>query len=68
MFTPMIESSLDGVQLVVKKKAYIMAGCLAILGLAVSFYAATSVEPVTTAATATEKTALAETVRMEETL
>ena len=68
MFTPMIESSLDGVQLVIKKKAYIMAGCLAILGLAVSFYAATSVEPVTTAATATEKTALAETVRMEETL
>ena len=66
MFTPMIESSLDGVQLVVKKKAYIMAGCLAILGLAVSFYAATSVEPVTTAAT--EKTAMVETVRMEETL
>ena len=66
MFTPMIESSLDGVQLVVKKKAYIMAGCLAILGLAVSFYAATSVEPVTTAAT--EKTAMMETVRMEETL
>ena len=30
-----------------KAKAYIMAGCLAILGLAVSFYAATSVEPVT---------------------
>lgn len=68
MFTPMIESSLDGVQLVMKKKAHIMAVCLAILGLAVSFYAATSVEPVTTAATATEKTAMVQTVRMEETL
>lgn len=68
MFTPMIESSLDGVQLVVKKKAYTMAACLAVLGLAVSFYAATSVEPVTTAATATENTAMIEKVEMEDTL
>lgn len=45
MFTPMIESSLDGKQLELKKKAQVGFICLAIVGLAVSIFAATSVEP-----------------------
>jgi electron transport complex protein RnfD len=46
MFTPMIESALDGKQLEVKKKAYIISGCLAALGLALTLYISASVEPV----------------------
>lgn len=46
-FTPMIEQALDGVQLKTQKKACIICACLALLGVGVSFYAATVNEPVT---------------------
>ncbi len=45
MFTPMIESSLDGKQLELKKKALVGFISLAIVGLAVSIFAATSITP-----------------------
>ncbi|MGM9946828.1 RnfABCDGE type electron transport complex subunit D [Floccifex sp.] len=48
MFTPLIESLLDGKQLEIKKKAIKGFICFAILGLAVSIFAATSVESVST--------------------
>ena len=64
MFTPMIESALDGKQLEVKKKGQIGFACLVIVGLAVSIFAATSIEPVTTV----NQTAMIETVEMEDTL
>lgn len=50
MFTPLIESLLDGKQLEIKKKAMKGFICFAILGLAVSIFAATSVESVSTVA------------------
>ncbi len=47
MFTPMIENALDGKQLDIKKKAYVISLCLGIIGLAITFYASSSIEPVT---------------------
>lgn len=41
-FTPMIESALDGPQLEIKKKAWIMIACSAVLALCVSFYASST--------------------------
>lgn len=67
MFTPMIESALDGKQLEIKKKAYIMAACLAVLGFAVSFYASASVEPVVSA-DSSAPTACVERIETEEVL
>ena len=46
MFTPWIESIFDGKQLELVKKSRIGFICLAIIGLAVSFYAASSIEKV----------------------
>ncbi len=46
MFTPLIESVLDGKQLEVKKKAIKGFICFALIGLAISVFAATSIEPV----------------------
>ena len=63
-FTPMIESALDGPQLKQQKKALIMALCGLVLGLGVSFYAASSVRPVNAAP---KKTAAAE-VLLEDVL
>ena len=63
MFTPMIESALDGKQLEIKKKAMIGFICLAIVGIAVSVFAATSIEPVSSV-----EMAKIETVEMEDTL
>lgn len=59
-FTPMIESALDGPQLKQQKKALIMALCALVLGLGVSFYAASSVRPVNAAP---KKTAAAEVIQ-----
>lgn len=53
MFTPMIESALDGKQLEVKKKAIKGFICFAILGLAVSVFASASVKPVSVASNTT---------------
>ena len=47
LFTPMIENALDGKQLEIKKKVWTGFICIAIVGLGVSFYAASSIEPVT---------------------
>lgn len=41
-FTPMIESALDGPQLEIKKKSWIMIACSAVLALCVSFYASST--------------------------
>ena len=46
MFTPLIESVLDGKHLEVKKKAIKGFICFALIGLAISVFAATSIEPV----------------------
>ncbi len=46
MFTPWIESIFDGKQLDLVKKSRIGFICLAIIGLAISFYAASSIEKV----------------------
>ncbi len=43
MFTPMIESALDGKQLEIQSKAKKMFACLAIVALAISFFASTQV-------------------------
>lgn len=43
----MIENALDGKQLDIKKKAYMISFCLGVIGLAITFYAASSIEPVT---------------------
>ncbi len=55
MFTPWIESCFDGKQLELVKKSRIVCACLALIGLAISFYAASSIQkvedvPATTAA------------------
>lgn len=63
MFTPWIESIFDGKQLELVKKSRIGFACLAIIGLAISFYAASSIEPVTSM----DQTACVETT-MEVTL
>lgn len=60
MLTPMIEQSLDGKQLEMKKKAMIIAGCTALLGVAAAFYAASSVEPVTSVASGATSSATTE--------
>ena len=64
MFSPMIETALDGKQLDMKKKAITGFICLAILGCAASVYAATSIEPVSS----TEKVAVVEVVESEASL
>ena len=48
MFTPYIESIFDGKQLELVKKSRIAFACLAIVGLAISFYAASSIQKVNT--------------------
>lgn len=58
LFTPMIENALDGKQLDIKKKVYTLLTCIALVGIGVSFYAASSIEPVTEVVD--EKTALVE--------
>ena len=45
-FTPMIESALDGPQLEIKKKAWFMIACSAVLALCVSFYASSTMKGV----------------------
>lgn len=57
MFTPLIESALDGKQLEQHKKAIIMCVCALVCGLGISFYAASSVEPVKTMPTDSGATA-----------
>jgi Na+-translocating ferredoxin:NAD+ oxidoreductase subunit D len=61
MFTPYIESLFDGKQLDLVKKSKIGFICLAIIGLAISFYAASSIEKV-------ESTAMNESIVQEVTL
>ena len=46
MFTPWIESCFDGKQLELVKKSRIVCACLALIGLAISFYAASSIQKV----------------------
>ncbi|WP_305204075.1 RnfABCDGE type electron transport complex subunit D [Dubosiella newyorkensis] len=46
MFTPMIESAMDGNQLKIAKKVWITFACFCVLALGVSFFAGSSVEPV----------------------
>lgn len=46
MFTPWIESYFDGKQLELVKKSRIVCACLALIGLAISFYAASSIQKV----------------------
>lgn len=41
-FTPMIESAFDGPQFEIKKKAWLMIACSAVLALCVSFYASST--------------------------
>ena len=48
MFTPWIESCFDGKQLELVKKSRIVCACLALIGLAISFYAASSIQKVDT--------------------
>ena len=48
MFTPWIESCFDGKQLELVKKSRIVCACLALIGLAISFYAASSIQKVET--------------------
>ncbi|MBB5183255.1 RnfABCDGE type electron transport complex subunit D [Catenisphaera adipataccumulans] len=50
MFTPMIESALDGKQLEIQTKAKKMFACLAIIGLALAFYSSTQIGKSETAA------------------
>ncbi|EOS60586.1 hypothetical protein C815_01258 [Firmicutes bacterium M10-2] len=57
MFTPMIESSLDGNQLKIAKKVYIAFACFCVLALGVSLFAAKTIEPVTTLRTSSSATA-----------
>ncbi len=64
MFTPMIESYLDGKQLELKKKVWTAFACLSLVGIGIAFYASSSIEPVTQAPM--EKTAFIETVDVEE--
>lgn len=46
LFTPMIENMLDGKQLEIKKRVLIAFTCLTVVGLGISFYAASSIEPI----------------------
>lgn len=46
MFTPMIETVMDGNQLKIAKKVWITFACFSVLALGVSFFAGSSVEPV----------------------
>ncbi|WP_305151334.1 RnfABCDGE type electron transport complex subunit D [uncultured Dubosiella sp.] len=57
MFTPMIESALDGNQLKIRKKVYISFACFCLCALGVSFFAAQTIEPVTTLKTSSSATA-----------
>lgn len=47
MCTPMIESAMDGNQLKIQKRVWITFACFCILCLGVSFFAGSTVEPVT---------------------
>lgn len=68
MFTPMIESALDGKQLELKKKVLTGFVCLAIVGLGVAFYAASSIEPVRDAVDNTAMVVETNHMTLEETL
>ena len=61
MFTPWIESCFDGKQLELVKKSKIVCVCLALIGLAISFYAASSIQKVDTVP---ETAAVVETVEV----
>ena len=61
MFTPWIESCFDGKQLDLVKKSRIVCACLALIGLAISFYAASSIQKVDTVP---ETAAVVETVEV----